>query len=378
MKFTASASELKSALRAACEVVPSRAILPEQSCIFMQAKGDSLRVFGRDETAEIALSCACSVQREGQALVPARTFLDYVSLASVDVSVSVDQKNVMTIVSGNKKSTVTCLDSDRFRPLDFGGQPLFTAPGSRLAACFDRVSFAVSTDETRKQICGVHMDIDPGGLVRFVAMDGFRVALCALPVALSGPLPENKKLIVPSEVLKLISSLFSGASSVSFVVEQYRACLESEDRQLAFPLMTKEYVQYERVIPKSYSVRVLLSARAFMDALNLTSIAAAAAPANSQRQNLIRLVVSSQENTVRLSADSDSTTADTDVPCLVEGPDMIVFFNVNYLKDSTAVSMKESDDLLLCFTTNVGVCMAAPKESENALQTFVVPVRVRE
>lgn len=373
MKIIANAADLRSVLKRACEVVPSKGIIPEQSCVFIQSKDDAVTVSGQSETAGVTLSLSCDVLSEGEALVPSRMLLDYVSLAEGSVELSLDAKNVLTVKSGKKKSTVACLETDRFRPLTFEGSPVFSAKGADLAACIDRVSFAVSADETRAVLCGVHITVDCVGKATFVALDGLKVSLCEMKVAGANVPPEGLEITVPGAALKLITSLFSGAESVSLSLEKYRAMLYADGCSLSFPLIAKEYPQWQRIIPPNYGASMRVSARPLLDALSLTAIAASASAKN--RQGLVRLDADGEASCIRFSVTNDVTEAGTDVDCDMTGQDMTIYFNVKFMQAVCSACAKDDGELRVDFSTPTGPCRVSPLRSDYSLTTFVVPVR---
>jgi DNA polymerase-3 subunit beta len=239
MKFTINATDFRAALKAACEVAPSKGILPEYSCVFLQAdeEGD-LRIYARSESMEFTVAVPCDVQDAGEALIPSRMLLDYVSLAYGDVQISTDAKQKMTIKSGKKTSSIVGMSTDRFKAPAFSGEDILCASGADFAACLNRTSFCTSTDETRSMLCGVHLTIDSLGHIKFVGMDGYRISMCDMDKTdLIADLPDGKETTLPNAVLKLIPSLFSGEEKITFGLETYRASISGGGKTLIFPLM---------------------------------------------------------------------------------------------------------------------------------------------
>lgn len=380
MKFTIDAADFRSALKSACEVAPSKGLLPEYSCLFLQTVGaDALSVFAKNESMEISLSVPCRVQEDGSALIPSRLLLDYVSLSSGEVQITTDAKQKTTVKSGKNVSSIMGMEPDRFKPMSFSGDAVLSASGADLAACLARTSFCTSVDETRAMLCGVHLTIDPVGRVKFVGMDGYRISMCDLEqISILADLPEPREITFPNATLKLISSLFSGDETVVLRLEAYRAALEAEGKTLAFPLIAKEYVQYQRLLGSVYKTEILLHASAFLDALRLVEIASGNAVGNDQRRNLIRIQTDTAKHCITLSADNETTDAVTAVDCDLRGEDMTIYFNVKYVKDLAAVCAKDSENVVFSLSGPVSIACIAPQNSPNRLTTYVVPVRTQK
>jgi len=377
MKFTINASDFRSALKDACDVAPSKGILPEQSCLYLIAGENALTIQARSDSAEISLTVPCDTQETGEALIPSRMLLDYVSLASGEVAVSTDKKLRMTIKSGKKTSTVAGLETHRFKALEFGGYTdILSVPGAEFAACINRTAFCTSADESRAQICGVHLSIDNMGRIRFVGMDGVKVSMCRMDETdLLADSAEGWELTIPNAALRLISGQFSDDEKVTLSMDRWHLCLSAGDKKMIVSLISKPYLDIDRVIPASYSSSVLVDGKAFTEALKLVEIAAGAAATNDARWNIVRIQTDGQNRCVYLSADNESTEAATTVDMEQRGENLTIFFNVRFLRDLASACVRESDELEISFTSAVGIASIRPVNTSCGMVTYVVPVR---
>lgn len=380
MKFTINASDFRDALKAACEVAPSKGILPEQSCVFLVTDEDALRVYAKNESMDIALTVPCiDVFDQGQALIPSRLLLDYISLASGEVLISTDAKQKMAIKSGNKNSSIAGMDPERFKVPTFDGKPILSVSGACLAACLKRTAFCTGVDETRMQLCGVHLSIGLDGNVTFVGMNGYEVSMCEMvKTDMSEDLSEDYEITFPNAVLRLISSLFSGEEKVSMNLESYRASISSPSKKLIFPLISKEYIDYRRLLGNLvYKTEALVDSRSMLEALRLVEIASANAIGNDQRKNLICMQMDGQNSSISLRAANDATEALTVVDCDLHGEDMTIYFSVKYVKELTAACAKECGNTVISLTGPVSIACIRPQESDSNMHTYVVPVRTQ-
>ena len=372
MRFTANTKDLKAALKTVCGVVPAKGIIPAQSCVFIQAKDGGLTISGKGEDIFVEVACSCFVEEDGEALAPSRTLLDYVSLADEDVSIATGENNAMMIRSGKKKSSLLCAEADQFSPIKFNGNLLFSASGTDFADCLSRVSFAVSVDDTRPQLCGVHLAVRPEeGKTQFVALDGFKISLCAMKCGGFGD-RDVKELTIPNAALKLISSMFGGAETVELHSNTSSAMMCADGMRLVFPLIVKPYLEYTRVTNQNFKTFLRVDSAAMLDAVNMASVAA---NADMKTRKCVQIDTDGESGMVRVSAVAAQTSASADVSAAQQGDDMSLFFNANYLKDVVSVCAKEGDDMELSFTTSVGVCRVAPLSSAMGLTTYVMPVR---
>lgn len=372
MRFTANAKDLKAALKTVCGVIPAKGIIPAQSCVFIQAKDGTLTLSGRGEDIFVEAVCSCRVEEDGEALAPSRMLMDYVSLADDEISIATDAKNAMTIRSGKKKSSLLCVESDQFKPVGFEGNLLFTASGADFADCLSRVSFAVSVDESRPQLCGVHLAVHPEeGKTVFVALDAFKISLCRMNCG-SFEGQHVTELTVPNAALRLISSMFGGFEKLTMHSNTTSAMISADGMRLVFPLIVKPYPEYTRVTNQNYKTSLRVDSAAMLDAVNIASIAA---NADMKTKKCVQLDTDGENGLLRVSAVAAQTSASADVSAAQQGDDMSLFFNANYLKDVVSVCAKEGEDMELDFTTATGVCRIVPLSSALGLTTYILPVR---
>ena len=377
MKFSADSADLKRAIRAACEVIPSRAPTPELTCVYLNASEGQLLVSGRNESVFVELTCPCSPVKDGEALVPAKTLLDYVSLAEGEVILSLDSKNALTILSGSHKSTIVCLDASHYQPAQFTGKPAFSLPGNALSLGLSRVAFSAAVELARPAMVGVRVILLPDGSLRFGAIDNVRVAIChTADCDVADGAPADLSVTVPAAILRLVQTLFGGMESVLFSFEPGRGMFSCEECRLVFaaPAGAFPSAALDRMMGLSYPIRVTASAKAMADAASLASVAAESSPAGSRF--LVRLETDAASHELRFSAGNEMTAASTSVPTDHDGGDITIGFSVRLLRDAIAACAKEADDLEISFTSSSGPARIAPVSDSSTLTTFVMPVRM--
>lgn len=378
MKFVIHSINFRDALKSACEVVPNKAIVAEDSCIFLCAHDNTLKVSARDQNTDIELIVPCQVQEEGETLAPSRMLLDYISLANGSVAVSVDTKQRMTIKSGKKTSTLACMDTDRFKPMAYAGEPLLAMSGSVLATSIARTSFCTGTDESRQSICGVRLSVNLDGDIVFVGMDGFKISRCEVGGArFMDNSDAPHEFTIPNAVLKLITSLFGCEEMVTVNACVHRASICGGNKTLAFPLYVRQYPPYESLIPNSYQTETRIDSRSLLEALRLVEVAASSVPAKDGRWNICRVKVDGENGCIVLTSDSETSSAETFVDCDVQGADMQINFNVRYLKDIASACAKESDSIGFCLSNAEGVACMKPLDCAASMNTYIAPVRRR-
>lgn len=163
----------------------------------------------------------------------------------------------VTMISGALSADLAALDAKEFPVIDRGKTEFECSFGSAQLAAFRRVRAAISTEETRYYLNGVHMHHVEGATYRLAATDGHRLMIAdiELPDA-KGELPSN--LILHRDFVRIALNSFDiPDASLSFVVGiaggYKRAVLAGAVGDLRFELGGKgidgSFPDYQRVVP---------------------------------------------------------------------------------------------------------------------------------
>ena len=219
--------------------------------------------FGRVYLATTDLTLWCQVglnartPQPGTAAVPVRTLGTVLkTLPHSRVSLRKDGDDVC-LAAGSSEVRVASVDAEEF--------PDVNPPHGRLAsmplpaALVNKVAYAVSKDETRYTLMGVHVELGPAGL-KLVATDGHRLARYAVPSLPPGSVvdadvEEPVTGIVPVRLLlegvRLGSQL---GSTATLELYEKSACIQVNGSVMLWAdLIEGQYPAYEGTIPAEWS-----------------------------------------------------------------------------------------------------------------------------
>ena len=259
MKLTIERSTLLSSLTHVQSVVERRNTIPILANVRIDAQGsDRLRLTATDMDLAVVDEADAAVEQEGAVTTTALTLFDIVRKlpdgAQVSMNLDGSDGGQLDVVSGRSRFRLSCLPIDEFPVMADDDLPhSFELPRDHLRRLIDKTRFAISTEETRYYLNGIHLHKaeDQEGIARLraVATDGHRLS-CA-----DAPLPEGAAdlpaVIVPrktvAEVRKLIDD---GDEPVSIALSETRIRFEAGAAQLTSKLIDGSFPDYERVIPR--------------------------------------------------------------------------------------------------------------------------------
>ena len=245
----------------------------------------------------------------------------------------------------------------------------FELPRNHLRRLIDKTRFAISTEETRYYLNGIHLHKaeDQEGIARLraVATDGHRLS-CA-DVALPEGVTDLPSVIVPrktvTEVRKLIDD---GDEPVSIALSETRIRFDISAAQLTSKLIDGSFPDYERVIPRGNQNVMTVTSGSFAEAVDRVS------SISTDRSHAIKLSIRSGAVTLQAnSPDTGTATEELDADYGAEPLD--IGLNARYVLD--VAGQIESDSIRFFFGDAGSPTLVRDTGDSGALHV-IMPLRV--
>src|SRR5256885_1793132 len=215
MELTVAKADLQKELQLCQGVVEKRSTIPILSNVLLKTADGSLQIAATDLDVTILSSCPAKIITPGGVTIEAKRLFDIIrSLPDEDVHVTMQENNQMLIESGTAKFRLLGLPAEDYPTLptvDVGES--YTIPLDELKTMVAKVKFAITHEETRFQLNGALLKIQPSKL-EMVATDGHRMALINFPQGPGGNGKGTKSddltILVPRKALEEILRLESG------------------------------------------------------------------------------------------------------------------------------------------------------------------------
>lgn len=355
-------------------VIPSRSPNPLYTHLGLALSPGTLVLFGSNGEVDLEVRLPADVNGQGSFLVPAQPFFQLVRSLPGDL-VELRLGAELELASGLFRTRLSLAPTEGYPELFF---PSFEGPSAPyplqaslgvedLFRTLHHVRYAASNEEYRAIFRGVQLEFSETG-VRAVASDGYRLALYDL----ARPQPFQKKVVVPArsvdEVVRVLRSVGAGEVALALGQGTLGLALRRDGEgllRMAVRLMEGEFPDYERVIPKEFSLRATLEVEPFREALRRVSVLA-------DRQNH-RVDLFFQEGKVLLSAEGDYGKGQEELPVHLEGAPLAVAYNARYLLEALG-PLSGQAGLLLSGPTSPS--LVRPVGEEPGYQAVVVPLRV--
>src|SRR5262245_58156884 len=332
MEFTIGRSELLAGLYLTQGIVERRTTIPILSNVLMQSVADGVVVAATDQEIAIRRECTAAVKRKGTLTAGARKLYEMVrEIPDGDIRIRQQDNNWIEVSAGKSRFRLVGLDPREFpampeAPASDGAEVRIS--GDMLTEMIEYTIFAVSADETRVNLNGIHVEQDGKGRLRMVATDGHRLAMITRAVdraELAKPVTIPRKA-----VMELRKVLESGEEPVEISVQGGVAHARRGRVEMSMRLIEGEFPDYNQVIP-SKSERV-----ASMDAVNLLAGLRRVSVVSSERTRGVKLQFDAQR--LELSAiNPDVGEAAEEIDIEYDSESVSIGFNSRYLMDVLTV-----------------------------------------
>ena len=333
MKFEIQTDNFARVLTLVGKAISSRSTLPVLSGVLLDLEDNILTLVGSN--TEIAVRARVQVvgEKEGAFLVPARLLTDFVLNVSASTLVVESLETSLRIKAGKTRSDFAALSVEEYPELVFeSSQVKYQLPVKQVIDAIDRVGFAASSDEVRAILTGVSIKVD-NGVLEMAATDGFRLSVEKFS---SDVFTKNFGIVVPSKVFTEIGKSLresSGNNAGNFTVG-----LSQEGSQLIFELpgdvlfmsrvLEGTFPPYNKIIPNSYSTRILFQTDELFKAVRTGSLFARSGA------SVLKMSVDVSEGVVKLSSATEQVGEySSEVIGKVEGSSNSIAFNSKYLLD---------------------------------------------
>ena len=371
MRLTIERSHLLRSLQHVQSVVERRNTIPILSNLLIASRDGKLSLTATDMDIAVIDTSPSEVGQEGAATAPAHMLYDIVRKlpegAQVELT-SEDGSERLALRTGRSAFTLHCLPTEDF-PVLSEGEPShsFTMPVADLKRLIDKTRFAISTEETRYYLNGIHMHAVEGGetALRAVATDGHRLA--RVEVDLPSGAEGMPGIIIPRKAVGELRKLLDDAEGeVSVALSDVKIRFAIDGAVLTSKLIDGTFPDYQRVIPEGNDKIMVVHGKTFAEAVDRVSTI------SSDKSRAIKLAI--EPDKLVLSANSpDQASATEEVPIDYDGESLAIGFNSRYVLEM--MQQVEGENLRFEMADSASPTLVSDSDDARALYVLM-PMRV--
>jgi DNA polymerase-3 subunit beta len=371
MKFVISTQELNYLVNRIQNIIPTRGAIPILSNILIEAANGVLTLTATDLTVGVRCSTEVKVLEEGATTVPGKRFAQLVhELTSVNVEIRTNANDVTEVIADSSRFKLNGMSRNEFPALpDMSEAQQFKLPQAQLKQMFFYTSFAVSKDDNRYALTGVHLHL-ANGRATFEGTDGKRLARSFL---ILGEAAQNLQgsYIIPLKAVDEIAGSLLDEGDATVMLLQDKIAVSTDQVMVVSKLLSGEYPDVQRVIPEASQAKVSLHREELLHLLKQVSLFTA------DSTKSVRF--SFGEGEVRLMANTmEIGEGKVHMPVNYHGERIDIAFNPGYFIDILRHTKKETLSIGLTDSFNPGVISDAEGSGEANPLYVIMPMRLHE
>ncbi len=362
----ASRDALLKPLQVVSGIVERRQTLPILANILVRKDGERVSFTATDLELQIQTSAPIGAGKDVAATtVAARKLVDILrALPEAEVQLSLANKK-LAVASGRSRFNLQTLAAEEFPTV---AQAEFTAdfslPAATLKYLLSMVHFAMAQQDIRYYLNGMLLVVD-GAVVRAVATDGHRLALCE--VAKNGGASAKIEAIIPRKtILELSRLLPDSEDAVRVQMAATQVKFSFGEIELISKLVEGKFPDYQRVIPAANNKAFVIGREDLMHALQRAAIL------TTDKFKGVRLVLAGGSLKIN-STNADQEDAQEELEIDYAGDGLDIGFNVNYLLD-VLLNVK-GEQLKFSLGDALGSALMSLPDSEK-FRYVVMPMRI--
>ena len=299
MNLTFERNNFLSSLQVLQSVVSHPNTVPALSNVLIRAEGNTIECTATDMEMGIRMKIEGIVREEGAIVVSAQKLGDIVkewhTEKAVDLATTTEDQ--VEIACGDNIHQIIGFPDKDFPQLPSVDEEAFAIDGETLRSVLHKTEFAAPTEKARQEFLnGLYFNLFEDR-TEIVATDCIQLALAHCePLKLS---EDSDGFLVPLKAVKEIERIFANSVEVRISRVENQILFADEHATLTTRLIDAKYPAYDRIIPESFSGRVVVPKASIVHATH--KILSHANPKNSR----VCLEVDAQQ--IRISAKTSET-----------------------------------------------------------------------
>jgi DNA polymerase III subunit beta len=373
MKLTIKKEHLVNALDLVTPITDKSSSKPILSNFLLQAEGGkkdgTVDVSATDYEISLKGSYAADIEEPGSICISAKKALDVCrEFMAEDIRIQSDSQLWVTLEGGPARLRLPSVETGLYPQMEKQDLPNgFTLNAKALSRYLELTVFATQMTETRKNLTGVCLNVQAGGLSKWTATDGHRLAQVTQTLTgLRGESPPE--IIVPRRaIVEMEKVLGNTEGDVDLSFDARSLTLKTNGVVLSTRLVEGKFPNVDQVIPKDSERTLTVNRERFMTGLRIVSYM------SPEKIKPVKLSLTSGK--LRLSTERSEYGDVTDeMEVEYEGGEFHAGFNARYLLDVLAVAT-HGESVVLGMKGALHPCLIRVPNDESFL-AVVMPLRI--
>lgn len=374
MKITLNRSAFLNELATVQRAISGKTTIPILTGVKLSITDVGLTLTGSN--ADISIETFLSVDNDkasmliestGSIVIQARFFNEIIKkLPEQTLTLELIENNQVIITSGKALFNVNGLNADSYPQLPIiEDQTNFKLPARVLNKLISETVFAVSSQESRPILTGVHMTLNDNNLLA-VATDSHRLSQRKMEL---DNVNQTFDVVIPGKSLQELSRSFKDEEEqVDISIMENQILFRTETMNFYSRLLEGNYPDTNRLIPTNFNTEISFNVSSLLAAIDRASLLS-----HEGRNNIVKLAIDSEQVIIYGNSPEIGNVEEKLTYLEVEGDPITISFNPDYMK----ASLKSFGDIdvTIRFISPIRPFTLQPKDGDIEFIQLITPVR---
>lgn len=372
MKFVCEKANLLKAINSVVKGVSSKTTMPILEGILIETNDNQIKLTTYDLELGIEYVIDCEVREQGNTVVAATMFSEIIRrLPDTDIYIYLDEKDLLVIECEGSLYKLATMN-----PVEFPELPTITEEKSisieqnTLKDMIRKTIFAVSTETHRPIFTGCLFEIKDNKL-NVVAVDGYRLGWKSKYLEKE---VSNFKVVIPGKTLNEVNKIILDSfDTIKISVAKNQALFEMENCKIVTRLLEGEFLEYEKVIPKTSETKIRANKKEIQECFERVSLISMS---SVEKERKYPVKVSIEIGKIVISCKNQAGDAKEEVYLTTEGKNLEVGFNPKYILD--ALKAIDDEEVIIEYGSSLSPSIIKSVEDTGDYVYMILPIRIQE
>jgi len=370
MKLSLLSENLQRKLSFANHAVSNKSHLPILLNFLIEAKKGSLNIKSTDLEIGISVDVPAVVEKEGITTIPAKPFLELVSVIPPGKMSLTLNKEGLELKTEKIKTIFQVATPSEFPKLyENIGEETINIEKEIVKILFGKVIFAASQDATRPALSGILIKKEKEKLW-VVSTDGYRLSLKEYVFERKQSIDEDFSVIVPARVIRELLLMGKNEADIKLFASKQnnQAVFLQNGTVLVGRLIEAEFPEYGKIIPTSFLTKISFDRQDMQNAVKTCYIFA------KETAGIVKISIKKDKTIVSSSTPMVGENS-VEVDTKTTGEENEIAFNGRYLLDLFSNIEEEDMYFEMGSSLNPGVFKIT---KEPSFLHLIMPIRIQQ
>ncbi len=369
MKFSIEQEKINGIMSIVQRCISQKSLQDILSNVLIEAKEKEILFIAHDHKLACEIKADCEVIEPAKILVNASLLSEFIRKLRTGIVDFEKTGKFLTIKQGETKIKLLTYEAEEYPRISrLQATESFSVPALMLKEMIRLTIFAASNDEKSIHLNSTLMEVEKDSL-SIVSCEFYRIAYKKNIIRNNLQDGEKRKYLIPSRATNELQKILqqnSDSEMVDIKMTDRNIEFSINDCTISTQLIDKEYVDYQKIIPKEYKTKIVVDRKMLYDAIDRANLLVRMKDEKSVIFNI-------KDNKLSVLINSEMGNFYEEIPVKLEGVDLEIGFNPKLIID--VLKVIDSEEVIMEFNSGIRPAILKTSEEDNYIY-LALPMKI--